>query len=123
MLENCVEEGPGRGANGREAMFEGPDESQRATDDAKSRKRTRSASMKTNAVRCAAGLVFLVGGAPLPACGQFIYPPVFVVPPPAQDYGASRPASRLSPDKPKPADPPAQAKPAGHYEGRTYVPD
>ena len=41
--------------------------------------------MKTNAVRFAAGLVFLIGGAPLPACGQFIYPPVFVVPPPGAE--------------------------------------
>jgi hypothetical protein len=79
--------------------------------------------MKTNAVRFAAGLVFVIVGAPFPACGQFIYPPVFVVPPPAQDYGTPRPASRPPPDKPKPADSPAQAKPAGHYEGRTYVPD
>jgi hypothetical protein len=104
-------------------MFEGPDESQRATDDAKSRKRTRNASMKTNAVRFAAGLVLFIVGAPFPACGQFIYPPVFVVPPPAQDYGSPRPASRPPLDQPKPADPPAQAKPAGHYEGRRYVPD
>jgi hypothetical protein len=104
-------------------MFEGPDEGQRATDDAKSRKRTGNASMKTNAVRFAAGLVFFIVGAPFPACGQFIYPPVFVVPPQAQDYGAPRPASRPPLDKPKPADPPAQAKPAGHYEGRSYVPD
>ena len=43
--------------------------------------------MKANAVRFAAGLVFLAVGAPLPALRQFIYPPVFVVPPPAQDYG------------------------------------
>jgi hypothetical protein len=50
--------------------------------------------MKTNAVRFAAGLVFFIVGAPFPACGQFIYPPVFVVPPPAQDYGSPRPASR-----------------------------
>ncbi len=123
MLANCVEESPGRGANVREAMFESPDEGQRATDDAKSRKRTRNASMKTNAVRFAAGLVFFIVGAPFPACGQFIYPPVFDVPPPAQDYGAPRPASRPPLDKPKPADSPAQAKPPGHYEGRTYVPD
>ncbi len=80
--------------------------------------------MKTNAVRFAAGLVFLAVGAPFPACGQFIYPPVFVVPPPAQDYGITRPAPRPPPDKPKSADAPSQAKPAGgHYEGRTFVPD
>ena len=42
--------------------------------------------MKTNAARFAAGLVLLSAGAPLPACAQFIYPPVLVVPPPAQNY-------------------------------------
>ena len=77
--------------------------------------------MKTKPVRFAAGLVFLAVGAPFPACGQFIYPPVFVIPPPAQDYGAPKP--KPPPDKPKPADSPTQAKPAGHYEGRTWVPD
>jgi hypothetical protein len=79
--------------------------------------------MKSNAVRFAAGLAFFTAGAPFPACGQFIYPPVFVVPPPAQDYGAAKPAPRPPPDKPKPADTPSQGKPAGHYEGRTFVPD
>ena len=77
--------------------------------------------MKANAVRFAAGLVFLTVGAPFPACGQFIYPPVLVVPPPAQSYGAPKAASRPPPDKPKPPD--TQAKPGGHYEGRTFVPD
>jgi len=77
--------------------------------------------MKANAVRFAAGLVFLTVGASFPACGQFIYPPVLVVPPPAQSYVAPKPVSRPPPDKPKPAD--APAKPGGHYEGRTFVPD
>jgi hypothetical protein len=79
--------------------------------------------MKTNAVRFAAGLVFFTAVAPFPACGQFIYPPVFVVPPPAQDYGAPKPVYRPPPDKQKPADAPPQAKSGGHYEGRTWVPD
>jgi hypothetical protein len=80
--------------------------------------------MRTNAVRFAAGLALFAFGASFPACGQFIYPPVLVIPPPAQNYAAPKPASRPPPDKLKPADtPPNQAKPAGHYEGRTFVPD
>jgi hypothetical protein len=78
--------------------------------------------MRTNAVRFAAGLALLVFGASFPARGQFIYPPVLVVPPP-QTYAAPKPASKPPPDKPKPADTPNQAKPAGHYEGRTFLPD
>jgi hypothetical protein len=78
--------------------------------------------MKTNAARFAAGLVFLSAGAPLPACAQFIYPPVFVVPPPAQNY-TPKPVYRPSPDKSKPADTPAQTSKGGHYEARTWVPD
>jgi hypothetical protein len=79
--------------------------------------------MKTNAVRIAAGLAILAVGAPFPAWGQFIYPPVFVVPPPQENYAPPKPAARPPPDKSKPADAPAQTKPGGHYEGRTYVPD
>jgi hypothetical protein len=77
--------------------------------------------MKTNAVRFAAGLAVLAAGVPSAALSQFIYPPVLVVPPPAQDYGTPKP--KPQPDKPKPADSPTQAKPGGHYEGRTWVPD
>jgi hypothetical protein len=77
--------------------------------------------MKTNAVRFAAGLVLLSAGAPLPACAQFIYPPVFVVPPPSQSYAPPKP--KPPPDKPKPVDTPAQTGKSGHYEGRTWVPD
>jgi hypothetical protein len=79
--------------------------------------------MKTNAVRFAAGLAILAVGAPFPARGQFIYPPVFVVPPPAENYSTPKPAARPPPDRSKPADAPGQTKPAGHYEGRTFVPD
>jgi hypothetical protein len=79
--------------------------------------------MKANAVRFAAGLLFLTVDAPFPACGQFIYPPVLVVPPPTQSY-VPKPAAKLPPDQPKPtADAPAQTTKRGHYEGRTWVPD
>jgi hypothetical protein len=80
--------------------------------------------MKTNAVRFAAALALFAFGAPFPAYGQFIYPPVFAVPPPAENYyAAPKPAPTPPPGKPKAADTPAQAKPTGHYEGRTFVPD
>jgi hypothetical protein len=79
--------------------------------------------MKTKAVRFAAGLALLAAGAPFPASSQFFYPPIVIVPPPAQDYANPKPASRPAPDKPKPADTPPQTKTGGHYEGRTYVPD
>jgi hypothetical protein len=79
--------------------------------------------MQANAVRFAAGLVFLAVCAPFRADAQFIYPPVFVVPPPASgSYTTPKPVTKPPPDKPKPADQPAQAK-GGHYEGRTWVPD
>ena len=76
--------------------------------------------MKTKAVRFAAGVALFAAGSPFPAFGQFIYPPVFVVPPPAENYVTPKPAPR---PPPKPADAPSQPKPAGHYEGRTFVPD
>jgi hypothetical protein len=76
--------------------------------------------MKTNAVRFAAGLGLFAVGAPFAACAQFFYPPIVIVPP-AENYGAPKP--KPPPDRPKPADTPPQAKPAGHYEGRTWVPD
>jgi hypothetical protein len=77
--------------------------------------------MKTNAVRFAAGLGLIAVGAPFPACGQFFYPTI-IVPPPPDVYSAPKPP-KPPPEKPKPADAPSQAKPAGHYEGRTWVPD
>jgi hypothetical protein len=79
--------------------------------------------MKTNAIRFAAGLA-LLAGAPFPAFGQFSYPPVLIVPPPPQSYVPAKPAPKPPPDRSKVTDaPPAQAKPGGHYEGRTWVPD
>jgi hypothetical protein len=81
--------------------------------------------MKANGVRFAACLALVAFAAPFPACGQFIYPPLVIVPPAAQDYATPKPAPKPPPPlKPKlPADPPPQAKPAGHYQGQTYVPD
>jgi hypothetical protein len=70
--------------------------------------------------RFAAALIFLNIGASFPACGQFIYP-ILVVPPPPQDYSASKP--KPAPDKPKLADAPAQTSKGGHYEGRIWVPE
>ncbi len=78
--------------------------------------------MKTNASRFAAGLVFFSAIAPLPACAQFFYPPIVVVPPPAQNYPV-KPANRPPPDKTRPADTSTPASRGGHYEGRTWVPD
>jgi hypothetical protein len=80
--------------------------------------------MKTSAFRFAVGVALFAFGARAPACAQWTYP-VIIVPPPAQNYVAPKPASKPPPDKPKPADTPAQAAPApkGHYEGRTFVPD
>jgi hypothetical protein len=79
--------------------------------------------MNTNAIRFAAGLGLFAAGAPFPAFAQFIYPPVLVVPPPAENYMTPKLVPRSSPDKSKPAQTPTQTKPGGHYEGRTYVPD
>jgi hypothetical protein len=80
--------------------------------------------MKTNAARIAAGLALTAFGAPAPACGQYFPPPLIIVPPPAQDYGAPKPVP--NPKQPARPKPPADTSPPtrrGHYEGRTYVPD
>jgi hypothetical protein len=80
-------------------------------------------SMKTNAIRLAAGVGLFAFGAPFPACGQFFSNyPVIIVPPPAQNYVVPKPAPKQLPDKSKPADPSPPADPIGHYQGRTYVP-
>jgi hypothetical protein len=81
--------------------------------------------MKTKAVRFAAGLALIAFGAPFPASGQYFPPPLIIVPPPAQNYAIPpKPAPKPPPpDKSKPSDTPPQTKPAGHYEGRTFVPD
>ena len=81
--------------------------------------------MKANAVRFSAGLALVAFGAPLPASGQYFPPALIIVPPQAQQYATPKPVPRAQPDaNPKPqSNAPAQTKPAGHYEGRTYVPD
>lgn len=80
--------------------------------------------MKTNAVRFAAGLALVAFGAPFPAFGQYFPPPLIVVPPQAQEYARPRPAPEPPPPRPSPPNDAApQAKPTGHYQGRTYVPD
>jgi hypothetical protein len=85
---------------------------------------TRRASMKATAVRCAAALSMVAFAAPLPATAQYFPPALIIVPPPAQNYATPRPAPKPPPDKPKPtADTPPAAKPAGHYQGQTFVPD
>ncbi len=77
--------------------------------------------MKTNAVRFAAGLALAALGAPLPAAGQY-FPPLVIVPPPAQDYSMPRPTPRTPPPA-RPRPPADTPQPKGHYEGRTFVPD
>ena len=69
---------------------------------AASKSQTRNASMKANAVRFAAALALVAFAAPLPASGQYFPPALIIVPPPAQNYAAPRPAPKPPPDKPKP---------------------
>ena len=79
--------------------------------------------MIVSAVRFAAGLAFVAFAAPLPATAQYFPPPLIIVPPPAQDYAAPRPAPKPQPDKAKPFDAPLPDGPKGHYQGRTFIPD
>jgi hypothetical protein len=81
--------------------------------------------MQTNAVRFAAGLALVAFGAPFSAFGQYFPPPLIFVPPPAQEYATPRPVPRPPPPprSTRPIDAAPPAKPTGHYEGRTYVPD
>jgi hypothetical protein len=80
--------------------------------------------MKANAVRFAAGLALVAFAAPVPATAQYFPPVMIIVPPAAQNYATPKPAPK-PPDKPKPAadTPPPSARPAGHYQGQTFVPD
>src|SRR6202453_5288854 len=88
------------------------------------RSRTGNAPMRASAVRCAAALALVAFAAPLPATAQYFPPPLIIVPPPAQDYAAPRPAPRPPPPKSRPAaDALPPAKPTGHYQGQTFVPD
>jgi hypothetical protein len=79
--------------------------------------------MKANAVR-SAGLALISVVAPLPASAQYFPPVMIIVPPAAHDYATPKAAPKPPPDKPKaPADAPAAGRPAGHYQGQTFVPD
>jgi hypothetical protein len=80
--------------------------------------------MKANAVRFAAAFALAAVGAPLPASSQYFPPALIIVPPASQNYATPKPAPKPPPDKPKPtADTPPPAKPKGHYQGQTFVPD
>lgn len=80
--------------------------------------------MRASAVQFAAGFALVAFAAPLPATAQYFPPPLIIVPPPAQDYAAPRPAPKPPPDKPKPSNtPPPPDGPKGHYQGRTFIPD
>jgi hypothetical protein len=80
--------------------------------------------MKPNAVRFAAALALVAFAASAPATAQYFPPALIIVPPPAQNYAAPKPAPKPPPDKPKPAaEMPPPAKPTGHYQGQTFVPD
>jgi hypothetical protein len=79
--------------------------------------------MKANSVRWAAALALGAFAAPLPAASQY-FPPLIIVPPPAQDYALPRPMPKPQPSKARPVpDTPPPAKPTGHYQGQTFVPD
>ena len=78
--------------------------------------------MKSNAVGRAAGLALVAFAAPAPATAQY-FPPVMIIVPPAQDYGAPKPAPNPAPDKPKSAEASSPGGPKGHYQGRTFIPD
>jgi len=79
--------------------------------------------MTANAVRFAGGLALVAFAAPLPATAQYFPPALIIVPPAAQNYATPKPAPKPPPEKPKaPAGAPP-ARPAGHYQGQTFVPD
>jgi hypothetical protein len=80
--------------------------------------------MRANAIRFAAGLALAAFAAPLPATAQYFPPVMIIVPPAAQDYSTPKVAPKPTPDRPKSAaDTASPAKPAGHYQGQTFVPD
>jgi hypothetical protein len=80
--------------------------------------------MTANAVRFAAGIALVAIGAPLPATAQYFPPVMIIVPPAAQNYATPKAAPKPAPDQPKAtADAPSPARPAGHYQGQTFVPD
>ena len=80
--------------------------------------------MTANAVRFATALALVAFAAPLPAAAQYFPPALIIVPPQAQQYATPKIAPKPPPDKPKaPTDTPPAGRPAGHYQGQTFVPD
>ena len=69
------------------------------------------------------GLGLILSGAAAPALAQFApnYPPVIIVPPPAQSYAGPKPESRTAaPSKAKPStdEPQSPSAPAYHGQAR-----
>jgi hypothetical protein len=80
--------------------------------------------MRTNAIRFVAGIALVAIGAPLPASAQYFPPVLVIVPPAAQNYATPKAAPKPPPDRPKSAaDTDPSARPKGHYQGQTFVPD
>ena len=83
-----------------------------------------NARMKASAVRVAAGVALVSVCTPFPASSQYFPPTLIIVPPPAQEYAAPKQApKRAQRDSPTPPDTSADAKPKGHYQGRSFIPD
>jgi hypothetical protein len=80
--------------------------------------------MKPNAIGRAAALTLAAFAAPSPATAQYFPPVMIIVPPAAHDYTTPKATPKPPPDRPKAtADTPPARKPAGHYQGQTFVPD
>ena len=80
--------------------------------------------MKASAVRVVAGMALVSVCTPFPASSQYFPPTLIIVPPPAQEYAAPKQAPKPAQrDSPKPPDTSADAKPKGHYQGRSFIPD
>jgi hypothetical protein len=80
--------------------------------------------MRANVVRFAAWIGLVATGAPLPATAQYFPPVMIIVPPAAHDYTTPKATPKPPPERPKPAgDVASPTRPAGHYQGQTFVPD
>ena len=80
--------------------------------------------MRANAVRFTAGFALAVFVAPFPASAQYFPPVMIIVPPATHDYTAPKAAPKPTLDKPQSAaDTAPSARPKGHYQGQTFVPD
>ena len=79
--------------------------------------------MATKVLGVMATLALIALGATVPARAQFMSNyPVIIVPPPAQNLVAPRPAPKqTTPDKPKPSANPPAPPPAPAYQGRTQI--